>query len=78
MFSKIRHFYDWLGYQTFMVTATMYLAAASLIGFETLAVLIGYATIWPVGIPFAIVAIGVYAVVKRRLARTPDNEDRVG
>ena len=75
MFKRIRNFYNWLGYQTFMVTATMYLAAASLIGFETLAVLVGYATIWPVGIPFMLVAIGVYAVIRRRLSKKKDDED---
>ena len=54
------------------------LAAASLIGFETLAVLVGYATIWPVGIPFMLVAIGVYAVIRRRLRKNKDDEDAVG
>ena len=51
----------------------MYVAAASLIGIEMLAVMIGYATVWPVGVPFAIIAIGIYAVVRRRL-RTADED----
>jgi len=78
VFKRIRNFYNWLGYQTFMATATMYVAAASLIGFETLTVLVGYATIWPVGIPFMLVAIGVYAVIRRRLSNKKDDEDAVG
>ena len=50
-----------------MAVGSMHVAAASLIGIEMLAVMIGYATVWPVGVPFAIIAIGIYAVVRLRL-----------
>jgi hypothetical protein len=61
--------YDRLGYHVFRISGWTYLAAGSLLGFETLAVIVGYATIWPVGIPVAIAGIAVYAAVRRRIQR---------
>jgi hypothetical protein len=58
-----------LGYQFFRLSGWTYVAAGSLVGFETLAVLVGYATIWPVGVPVAIAGIAVYAVLRRRIQR---------
>ncbi len=71
----LRRLIDRINYHGFMLVGTTYVAAASLIGFETLAVLIGYATIWPVGAPLLAVGIGVYVIVRRRLRkRTEDDE----
>jgi Na+/proline symporter len=62
----LRRLIDRINYHGFMLVGTTYVAAASLIGFETLAVLLGYATIWPVGIPLIAMGIGAYALVRRR------------
>ena len=59
--------YDRLGYRLFMISGWAYLAAGSFLGFETLAVIVGYATVWPVGVPLAIAGIAAYAVVRRRI-----------
>jgi hypothetical protein len=48
------------------LTGTLYVAAGSLIGFEALVALFGYLTIWPVGIPAMILAVGVYALIRSR------------
>jgi Na+/proline symporter len=66
MISRLRSAMDYLNYRGFMLFGSIYLGAASLIGFEALAVLLGYATIWPVGIPFLLACIAVWAVVRRR------------
>lgn len=68
MLSRIRTFLSLLGYRSFVAMGSMYVAAASLIGFEMLAVILGYATIWPVGAPLLAVAIGVYAIIRRALS----------
>ena len=68
----LRGLIDRINYHSFMFVGTTYVAAASLIGFETLAVLLGYATIWPVGVPLIAVGIGLYALLKRR---RQDDED---
>ena len=68
----LRRLIDRISYHSFMFVGTTYVAAASLIGFETLAVLLGYATIWPVGVPLIAVGIGLYALLKRR---RQDDED---
>lgn len=75
MFSRLRAAYAYLGYLTFQAIGSMYLAAGTLIGFEALAMLIGYATIWPVGIPFAIIGIGLWAVIRQRLGRHGTDAD---
>ncbi len=62
----LRKLIDRINYHGFMFVGTTYVAAAGLIGFETLAVLLGYATIWPVGVPLIAVGIGVYAMLRRR------------
>ena len=67
--SRVASFFTQLGYRSFMLTGQMYLATASLIGFETLAVIVGYGTVWPVGVPLVIACIAIYAVVKRRVVR---------
>jgi hypothetical protein len=61
--------YDRLGYHLFRLSGWTYLAAGSLVGFETLAVIVGYATIWPVGVPVAIAGIAVYAALRRTRRR---------
>jgi hypothetical protein len=78
VFSRIPAWFEYLGYPSFMAVGSIYVAAASLIGFDMLAVMIGYATIWPVGAPIAIVAVGIYAIVRRRLRERRDRatEDR--
>jgi len=68
MFARIRSFFTYLSYRSFLAVGSMYVAAASLIGFEMLAVILGYATIWPVGAPLAVIAIGLYVLAKRLLA----------
>jgi len=67
--SRIASFFTQLGYRSFMLTGQMYLATASFIGFETLAVIVGYGTVWPVGVPLVIACIAIYVVVKRRVVR---------
>jgi hypothetical protein len=63
--------YDRLGYHLFMISGWTYLAAGSFLGFETLAVIVGYATVWPVGVPLAIAGIAVFATVRRFRRRPP-------
>jgi hypothetical protein len=70
----LRKLIDRINYHSFMFVGTTYVAAASLIGFETLAVLLGYATIWPVGAPLLVVGIGVYALLRRKRR---DDKDEV-
>jgi divalent metal cation (Fe/Co/Zn/Cd) transporter len=57
-------------FRVFMTVGTLYVAAGSFIGFESLAMLIAYTTIWPVAIPITIVGIGlvglIVAVLRRR------------
>jgi len=67
MLSRLRALYFWLGYRVFTSMASMYVAAASLIGFETLALLLGYATMSPVAVPIMIAGIALWAVIRRRL-----------
>jgi len=65
---------DRINYHGFMFVGTTYVAAGSLIGFEALAVLLGYATIWPVGVPLIAVGIGLYALIRRK---RQDDQDHV-
>lgn len=58
---------DAIEFRLWHATGTLYVAAGSLIGFEALVALFGYLTIWPVGIPATILAIGLYALVRARL-----------
>ena len=69
MLKRITRFIDYLNYRGFMLVGTTYLTAASLIGFETLAVILGYATIWPVGAPLLVAGIAGWVVVRRWLSR---------
>jgi len=73
MLKRVRTFIDYLNYRGFMLVGTTYLTAASLIGFETLAVILGYATIWPVGAPLLVVGIAGWVVVRRWLSRSAVN-----
>ena len=61
---------DAVNFRAWQLTGTLYVAAAGLVGFEALIALLGYLTIWPVGIPFTILAIGIYALVRERLRRS--------
>ena len=70
MFRKL---IDRINYHSFMFVGTTYVAAGSLIGFEALAVLLGYATILPVAVPMTAIAIGLYALIRRR--RQDDEDD---
>ena len=63
MFRKL---IDRINYHSFMFVGTTYVAAGSLIGFEALAVLLGYATIWPVGVPLVAIGIGIYALIRSK------------
>ena len=69
----LRKLIDRINYHGFMFVGTTYVAAGSLIGFEALAVLLGYATIWPVAVPMTAVVIGVYALIRRK--RRDDEDD---
>ena len=73
MLSRLRALYFWLGYRVFTTMAAIYITAASLIGFETLALLLGYATMSPIAVPILIAGIALWAVIRRRLRRTPDD-----
>ena len=75
MLKRLKRFIDYLNYRGFMLFGSIYLGAASLIGFESLALLLGYATIWPVGIPVLLACIAVYAVVRRRLRRRGHDDE---
>lgn len=66
---RIRAAYDRFGYRTFMFTGSMYLAAASLIGFETAALLLSYVTMAPIAVPLTLAAIALIAVLRRRARR---------
>lgn len=73
MLSRLRALYSWLGYRVFTTMASVYITAASLIGFETLALLLGYATMSPIAVPITIAAIALWAVIRRRLRPSPDD-----
>lgn len=47
--------------------ATLYVGAASLIGFEALALVLGFTTAWPIFIPAAVGLLGVIYVCRRWL-----------
>ena len=66
---------DAIEYRIWNATGVLYVAAGSLIGFEALAALLGYLTIWPVGIPAMIVTIGIFALVRGRMR---SRRDQVG
>lgn len=67
--THIRSAYDALGYRVFQVSGAMYIAAASFIGWEALAVLISYATMAPIAVPLTVAGIAVLALVRRVLRR---------
>ena len=69
--------YDRIGYRLFMLSGWAYLAAGSFVGFETLAVIVGYATVWPVGVPVAIAGIAVFAAVRRRIPKRSQSDPSV-
>ena len=75
MLPRLRALFHWLGYHVFMTMGSMYVAAASLIGFETLALLLGYATMAPVAVPVMIAGIALWAVIRHRLRRKPDEPE---
>lgn len=75
MFSRIRQWYAELGYRTFMFTASAYITAASLIGFETAAIILGYVTIWPIGAPLLLIGIAGWVLVRRAVSRRRNTED---
>ena len=77
MLSRLRALYFWLGYRVFTTMASMYVAAASLIGFETLALLLGYATMSPIAVPVMIAGIALWAVIRRRLRRSDRGDSRL-
>ena len=54
------------------------LAAGSFLGFETLAVIVGYVTVWPVGVPLAIAGIAVFATVRSRIQKRRQPDPSVG
>jgi len=75
MLSRLRALYHWLGYRVFTTMGSMYVAAASLIGFETLALLLGYAAMAPVAVPVIIAGIALWAVIRHRLRGRPDDAE---
>ena len=75
MFSRIRQWYAELGYRTFMFTVSAYVTAASLIGFETVAIILGYVTMAPIGAPLLLIAIAGWVLVRRAIARRRNTED---
>ncbi len=64
---RIRSLYDRAGYLAFQASGAMYIAAASFVGWETLAVLLSYATMAPIAVPLTVAGIAVLAVVRRRI-----------
>jgi len=78
MLKRLRALVDYLNYKSFMLVGTLYVAAASLIGFEMLVVILGYAAVWPVGAPLLIVVIGGYVLVRRWMRRNVDGEEESG
>ncbi len=67
---RIRAAYDRFGYHTFMITATIYVAAEALIGFESVALLLSYVTMAPIAVPLTLAAIALVAVIRGRVRRT--------
>lgn len=58
-----------LNFRLFTATAGMYVAAGSLIGFESVALLLGYAALWPVAIPVLIAVIVAIGTLVRRVRK---------
>jgi hypothetical protein len=58
---------DRLEFRMYEWSGTLFIAAGSLVGFETLALLLSYLTMSPVAIPLMIAAVGVFAVVRSRI-----------
>lgn len=75
MLSRLRALYFWFGYRVFTTMASIYITAASLIGFETLALLLGYATMAPIAVPVMIAGIALWAVIRHRLRGKPDDPE---
>jgi len=69
----LKRLIDRINYHSFMFVGTTYVAAAGLIGFEALAVILGYATMAPLGAPLLVVGIGIYALIRRK--RQDDEDD---
>ncbi|GAB3411602.1 hypothetical protein GCM10027515_33400 [Schumannella luteola] len=53
------------------LSAGVFLGAASLIGFEALALLVGFSTAWPVAIPLVVAALALIYWLRRLLFRRP-------
>lgn len=64
---RINALVDYLHYRGFIFTASMYVAASTLIGFEMRVVILGDATIWPVGAPLLVVGICASVLIRRRI-----------
>jgi hypothetical protein len=73
MLSRLSALYVWLGYRVFTTMAAIYITAASLVGFETLALLLGYATMSPIAVPVMIAGIALWAVIRRRVRTKLDD-----
>lgn len=43
----------------------MYVAAGTFVGFESLALIIGYSTMWPVAVPVTVGVIAIFALAAR-------------
>lgn len=52
------------------LAAASYLAAASLVGFETLALVLGFTTAWPVAIPIVVGLLALLFYARRFVHRT--------
>ncbi len=72
---RVRAAYDRVGYHTFMITATVYVAAETLIGFESVALLLSYVTMAPIAVPVTLAAIALVAVIRGRLRRARTTAD---
>ena len=78
MLTRLRALIDRFNYASFMLVGNLYVAAASLIGFEMLIVILGYTTVWPLGAPLAVVGIGAYVLIRRALRKPDDGEKEAG
>lgn len=74
--NNLRHLKDRLTLLLFRATdrlklgvATAYLAAASLIGFETLVALLTFGSLWPASIPFLVGLLALVYVLRERIRR---------
>lgn len=75
-YNALRRLKDRVTFLLFRVTdrlrlgvATAYLAAASLIGFEALVVLLSFTSMWPASVPFVVGALALAYVLRERIRR---------